>query len=88
MGKTVGIHKSMQPSTLRCLHCINVFLIEPFVVYGYFDQHCGCDLLLVVTVEENQIGQLDRDNCCDNISLQLNNILTELRTLKQEVHWT
>ena len=45
-------------------------------------------MLLIVTVEENQIGQLDRDNCCENISLQLNNILTELRTLKQEVHWT
>ena len=39
-------------------------------------------------MEENKIGQLDRDNCCENISLQLNNILTELRTLKQEVHWT
>ena len=45
-------------------------------------------MLLIVTVEEYKIGQLDRDNCCENISLQLNNILTELRTLKQEVHWT
>ena len=38
--------------------------------------------------EESEIRQLDRDNRGENISLQLNNILKELSTLKQEVHGT
>lgn len=51
------------------------------------------DILFVIyfltgMAEENEIRQLDRDNRNESISSQLNNILKELGTLKQEVHGT